>query len=374
MRKNSRLSASQQTPKADTLLLIAVLLLAGIGLIMVLSSSGIMAERYFGDKYFFFKKQAAFFAFGGLLMYACWRLPRVVLYELTYFWLVAVIVLLVLCAFTPLGVAAGGAKRWLSLGVANIQPLEFAKLALVLYLAYFFARKQEMVRTLSVGMLPPFLVTGLLCVLLLAQPDFGGAAFLAGLLFFMCLVGGTRLTYLFGSFTFLAWGGWLLIVQEPYRYKRWTAFLDPFKVAQNEGYQLVQSLYAFGSGKLTGVGLGAGKQKLFFLPEAHNDFIMAVVGEELGFLGMSMIFLLVGFIIFRGLRIALLQEELQDRFTAFGMTLIITMGFLLNLAVVLGTVPPKGVPMPFVSYGGSNLIVSFMCVGVLLNLSQRGRS
>jgi cell division protein FtsW len=369
--KNVRLAGSKQLPPTDYWLLIAVLLLAGIGLIMVLSSSGIMAERFFGDKYFFFKKQSLFFLLGTFLMYGCYRLPRVVFYDLTYFWLVVTVILLALCAFTPLGIKAGGAKRWMSLGVANIQPLEFAKFALVLYLAYFFARKQEKVRTLSVGMLPPFLVTGMLCILLLAQPDFGGAAFLASILFFMCLVGGTRLTYLLGSFTFMAWGGWLLIMQEPYRYKRWTAFLDPFKVARAEGYQLVQSLYAFGSGKLTGVGLGAGKQKLFFLPEAHNDFIMAVVGEELGFLGMSMIFLLVGFIIFRGLRIALLQEDLQDRFTAFGMTLIVTLGFLFNLAVVLGTVPPKGVPMPFMSYGGSSLIVSFMCVGVLLNLSRR---
>ncbi|MEF2145581.1 MAG: putative lipid II flippase FtsW [Desulfovibrionaceae bacterium] len=371
--KNVRLGGTKALPKTDYMLLLATLLLAGIGLIMVLSSSGIMAERFFGDKYFFFKKQAVFFALGVMLMYACYRLPRVIFYDLTYFWLFVAALMLGLCAFTPLGIKAGGAKRWLSLGLFNAQPLEFAKLALVLYLAYFFSRKQEMVRTLSVGVLPPFLVTGMLCVLLLAQPDFGGAAFLAGLLFFMCLVGGTRLTYLFVSFTFLAWGGWLLIMQSPYRYKRWTAFLDPFKVARDEGYQLVQSLYAFGSGKLTGVGLGAGKQKLFFLPEAHNDFIMAVVGEELGFLGMSAIFLLVGFILLRGLLIALHQEDLQDRFTAFGATLILALGFLLNLAVVLGTVPPKGVPMPFVSYGGSSLIVSFMCIGILLNLSKRGQ-
>ncbi|SKA72378.1 cell division protein FtsW [Paucidesulfovibrio gracilis DSM 16080] len=369
--KNTRLSNQHQPPKADKLLLVAVLILAGLGLIMVLSSSGIMAERYFGDKYLFFKKQAAFFCIGAALMYACWRLPRVFFYELTYFWLVVAVILLALCSFTPLGVDANGAKRWISFGLFNFQPLEFSKIALVFYLAYYFSRKQELVRTLSVGMLPPFLVTGLLCILLLTQPDFGGAAFLAGILFFMCLVGGTRLTYLFGAFTFLAWGGWLLILQEPYRYKRWTAFLDPFKEPFGTGYQLVQSFYAFGSGKLTGVGLGAGKQKLFFLPEAHNDFILAVVGEEMGFLGMSLFFLLIGFIIFRCLRIALLQEDLQDRFTAFGMTLILTVGFLLNPAVVLGTVPPKGVPLPFVSYGGSNLIVSFICVGILLNLSQR---
>ncbi|MDD4952158.1 MAG: FtsW/RodA/SpoVE family cell cycle protein, partial [Desulfovibrionaceae bacterium] len=163
------------------------------------------------------------------------------------------------------------------------------------------------------------------------------------------------------------------ISSSPYRFKRLTAFLDPFKSAQDEGYQLVQSLYAFGSGQIFGAGLGAGKQKLFFLPEAHNDFIMAVVGEELGFVGLSLIFLVIGFLLWRGFRIALDQDDLQDRFTAYGLVLILALGFMLNLAVALGAVPPKGVPMPFVSYGGSSLLVSFICVGLLLNLSRRAR-
>jgi cell division protein FtsW len=225
-------------------------------------------------------------------------------------------------------------------------------------------------RTFSVGVVPPFLVTGIMCLLLMLQPDFGGTAFLCFILFCMCLVGGTRVIYLVGSALGGAWAGWLLISSSAYRYKRWTAFLDPFAKAKEEGYQLVQSLYAFGSGKFFGAGLGAGKQKLFFLPEAHNDFIMAVVGEELGFFGISLIFLLVAFLLLRAFRVAFLQEDLLDRFTAFGMSIILALGFCLNLAVVLGTVPPKGVPMPFISYGGSSLIASFICVGVLLNLSR----
>lgn len=354
----------------DYWLLFSALLLAGVGLIMVFSSSGIMAERFYHDKYLFFKKQAMFAVIGTAVMIFCARVNRRFFYDLTYLWVFVVVALLVLTKL--IGATVGGGKRWIHLGPFSLQPLEFAKIALVFYLAFFFAKKQELVqtKTFAVGVIPPFLVTGVMCGLLMLQPDFGGTAFLCFILFCMCFVGGTRVIYLVGSAIGGAWAGWMLIASAPYRLKRWTAFLDPFAVAKDEGYQLVQSLYAFGSGKFFGAGLGAGKQKLFFLPEAHNDFIMAVVGEELGFFGISLVFLLVAFLLLRGFRVAFLQEDLMDRFTAFGMCVILALGFCLNLAVVLGTVPPKGVPMPFISYGGSSLIASFICVGVLLNLSR----
>ena len=368
-RLNSK-NTSAALGRIDPWLLTATLVLAGFGLIMVLSSSGIMAERVYGDKYFFFKRQFMFTGVGLIAMLLCMQIPRRLLYGMTYIWVIAAITLLALC-LSPLGVNVNGASRWIKVGPVNFQPLEYAKVALVLYLAYFFAKKQDLVKTFSVGFLPPFIVTGFLCGLLLLQPDFGGAVVLAGLLFLMCLVGGTRFSYLFISLMFATGAGWLLISSSPYRFKRWTAFLDPFASAQNEGYQLVQSLYAFGSGQIFGAGIGAGKRKLFFLPEAHNDFIMAVVGEELGFVGMSFFFLLIGFFLWRAFRVALKQTDLQDRFTAFGVTCVLALGMVLNLAVVLGTVPPKGVAMPFISYGGSSLTVSFICAGILLNLSRR---
>ncbi len=370
--KLNKKSSANAFGNIDHWLLTATLLLGGFGLIMVLSSSGIMAERVYDDKYFFFKRQLMFTGIGLAGMLACMQIPRRILYGLTYFWVALAIVLLGLC-LSPFGVHVNGASRWINLGPINLQPLEHTKIALVLYLAYFFARKQDMVKSFSVGFLPPFIVTGFLCGLLLLQPDFGGAVVLAGLLFFMCMVGGTRISYLFTSLIFGAGAGWILISSSPYRLKRWTAFLDPFASAQNEGYQLVQSLYAFGSGRLFGTGIGAGSQKLFFLPEAHNDFIMAVVGEELGFFGMSLFFFAIGFFLWRAFRVAITQEDLQDRFTAFGITCIIALGMILNLAVVLGTVPPKGVAMPFISYGGSSLTVSFLCAGILLNLSRTAK-
>lgn len=365
--------ASAVLGKIDPWLLTATLLLGGFGLIMVLSSSGIMAERVYEDKYYFFKRQFMFTVVGIVAMFTCMKMPRKLLYDLTYVWLVLAAVLLGLC-ITPLGVTVNGASRWINIGPVNLQPLEYSKVALVLYLAYFFARKQELVKTFEVGFIPPFAFTGLLAGLLMLQPDFGGAVFLTFLLFLMCLVGGTRLRYLILSGMLGAAGCYQLIASSPYRLKRWTAFLDPFASAQNEGYQLVQSLYAFGSGQIFGTGIGAGKQKLFFLPEAHNDFIMAVVGEELGFVGMSLFFLAIGFFLWRAFRVSFNQEDLQDRFTAFGITCIIALGMILNLAVVLGTVPPKGVAMPFISYGGSSLTVSFICAGILLNLSRTAKS
>lgn len=371
--KLNRKKASVAVGRIDPWLLTATMILGGFGLIMVLSSSGIMAERVFADKYFFFKRQLIFTGVGLIGMMICTKIPRRLLYGLTYAWVAIAAVLLGLC-ITPLGVNVNGASRWINLGPVNLQPLEYAKISLVLYLAYFFAKKQDMVKSFSVGVLPPFIVTGFLCGLLLLQPDFGGAVVLSMLLFFMCAVGGTRFIYLLGSVVVGAGAGWMLISSSPYRLKRWTAFLDPFASAQNEGYQLVQSLYAFGSGQIFGTGIGAGKQKLFFLPEAHNDFIMAVVGEELGFVGMSLFFITIGFFLWRAFRVALNQEDLQDRFTAFGISCILALGMILNLAVVLGTVPPKGVAMPFISYGGSSLTVSFLCAGLLLNLSRSAKA
>ena len=365
---------SKKTGAFDFWLLGAALLLAGLGLVMVFSSSGVMAERLNGNRYYFFERQALFALISLVLMTICAWMPRKVLHGPVYLWLFAIIGLLVLTMVPPFSVKAGGARRWMHLGPISLQPMELAKVVLVMYLAYFFSQKQKLVRSFSVGFMPPVIVTGFLGVILLLQPDFGGAVFLGMLFFLMSLVGGTRLTYLAVSMFFGVGAMGLLIASSPYRFKRWFAFLDPFKDPQNVGYQLVQSFYAFGSGGVAGAGFGAGKQKLFYLPEAHNDFIMAVLGEELGFIGVSIVFLCIGILLWRAFKVALAQDDLRDRFTAYGMGLVLGLGFLLNLAVVLGCVPPKGVAMPFLSYGGSNLLSCFLCVGILLNLSRSART
>ncbi len=367
-KKNSPMHAISW--RMDWLLIICALTLMAIGLIMVFSASGVMAEREFGDAYLFIRRHSLFVLM-GLGVMACTAFGRrEFFYNLTYPMLFLVIVLLVLVLVSPLGHSAGGAKRWLRFLGFSLQPMEVTKVVLIFYLAYFFSHKQDKVRTFSVGFLPPVFVTGILCVLLLLQPDFGGAAVLCMLLFLMSLAGGTSPVYLGLSAVMGLGSAALLIIQSSYRMKRWTAFLDPFSDAQNTGYQLVQSLYAFGSGGLTGEGLGAGRQKLLFLPEAHNDFILAVLGEELGFLGVSCVFICFGILLWRAFAIALNQKKHHDQFIAYGMALILAIGAILNAAVVLGMAPPKGVAMPFISYGGTSLLVSSFCVGMLLNLSR----
>lgn len=358
--------------RPDFWLLGLTLILLSMGLMTLLSASGIVADRIYSDPLYFFKRQLTFAAVGLLVMAGIAAAPRAILYKLQYPILLGALVLLLL-TLTPLAAKIKGAHRWLSFGPVNIQPMEFAKIALVMYLAYFMSAKQEMVKTFSRGVIPPFAVTGAFCLILLAQPDFGGAAVFSLLLFFMCLAGGTRLIYLVISASLAMGGAYLLVMHESYRFRRILAFLDPFKVARDEGYQLVQSLYALGSGGLTGAGLGDSKQKLFFLPDAHTDFIMAIAGEELGFIGMTLIFLLLGLFFWRAMRVAFLQEDLRDRLTAFGLTLMLGLSMILNMAVVLGVAPPKGLPMPFFSYGGSNLLTTFMCVGLLLNLSRTAK-
>jgi cell division protein FtsW len=356
--------------KPDFWLLGLALILLSMGMMTVLSASGIVADKIYSDPMYFFKRQVLFAAAGLCAMAVIAAVSRAFLFKLQYPMLFLALVLLLATLFSP---KINGARRWLGIGPFGIQPMEFAKIALVFYLGYFMSTKQAIVKTFSRGVIPPFAVTGVFCLILLLQPDFGGAAVLSLLLFFMCLAGGTRLIYLVISASLALGGAYILVMHEAYRFRRILAFLDPFAVAKNEGYQLVQSLYALGSGGLWGAGLGDSKQKLFFLPDAHTDFIMAIAGEELGFAGMTFIFLLLGLFFWRAMRVAFLQFDLRDRLTAFGLTLILGLSMILNMAVVMGVAPPKGLPLPFFSYGGSSLLATFICVGLLLNISRTSR-
>ena len=365
--------ANQRLGQPDWWLLAITLLLVATGLLMVFSASGIVADRSQADAYYYFKRQVLFACLGGFALAVVLYTPRTVIYKMLYPALIIVFFLLII-TISPLGISVNGAKRWLGVGAFRLQAMEFAKISLVLYLAYFMGTKQEVVKTFDKGVIPPFLMTAMMCFLLLLQPDFGGAVILSLLLFFMCLVGGTRLIYLFISALLASGAGYLLITKAAYRSRRLLAFRDPFAVADDAGYQLVQGLYALGSGGISGVGLGSSKQKLFYLPEAHTDFIVAVLGEETGFIGISLLFAGILFFFWRGLLIAIRQERLQDRFTAFGILLVVALSMLLNFAVVMSWAPPKGVPMPFLSYGGSSLLTSMICVGLLLNLSRTGKA
>jgi cell division protein FtsW len=355
----------------DWWLLALLLLLLCIGILAVLSASGPISLRTYGESYHFFKRQLQTMLIGGILIaIICW-LPRSFINKLHYWGIAIVFVMLVLCLL--IGPKINGSQRWINLHFMMVQPMEFARVALVLYLAYFMSAKQGMIQEFSRGVLPPAIITASLCLLLLLQPDLGGTIILMGLLFLMCLGGGTRLSYLI----IVACAAGLLVVGliiiEPYRWARWTAYLEPFANAKGSGYQIVQSLLALGSGGIFGVGLGGSIQKTVYLPEAHNDFIMAVIGEETGFIGITIIMVIFALFFYRCYRVALGQKNLRDKLSAYGLTMTIALSFLLNMAVILGKVPPKGIAMPFISYGGSSLLANMICAGLLLNYSRTAR-
>lgn len=368
-KNNAQASKEKSLGSIDWWLLVTVLTLLSLGLLMVLSAGGVVGERTFDDRYFFFKRQIIFVCIGLMSMGICIFLPRKFINSLHYI-AISTTLFLLLAVLTPFGINVNGAQRWLPFFGFSLQVMEFAKIALVLYLSYFLSTHQELVKTFSKGVIPPFAITGLFCLLLLGQPDFGSAIIMVALLFFLCLAGGTRLIYLIISFGMMISMAVTLILNSEYRMRRLLAFMDPFKDAQGVGYQLVQSFYALADGGLFGVGMGNGRQKLLYLPEAHNDFIMSVVGEELGLLGISFIMMLFTMLFARCYRVILGQENLRDKLTSFGLTLVLALGSSLNLAVIMGMVPPKGVSMPFMSYGGSSMIASLICIGLILNYSR----
>ncbi len=351
-------------------ILIPVLFLMILGLIMVFSSSGIYAKAKFNDVYFFLNRQILFCITGIVLIYIISKIPVGFFYSTRYFWLFVCLILLIL-TLTPIGKKVNGASRWLSFMGFSLQPMEFTKVFLVIYFAWFFGEKQEKIKRFSIGFIPPILVTILFSSILMLQPDFGGAVFICGLFFFMSLIGGTKFLYWISSLLLFMGSAVLMIITSEYRLKRWKAFLHPFKYAKDEGYQIVQSIYGLAHGGVTGVGLGCGKQKLFFLPEAHTDFILSVVGEELGFIGISLVFLCILIILWMGIKLATSMSDIKDKFLISGLTFMIVFSACLNFAVVLGMLPPKGLAMPFMSYGGSSLLSLCMAVGLILSVINK---
>jgi cell division protein FtsW len=355
----------------DLGLLFPVLLLVGMGIVMVYSASSALALKKFGSGYFFLQKQAMFSLIGIVVLvlfsYIPFRLYRVLVYPA----LVSVIVMLVAVVFTGLGVTAGGSARWLQLGPIRFQPSELARLALVIYLAYSISKKGEQLRDFYVGFLPHLLVLGLFTALLLVQPDFGSVVIFAALTWIMLFVGGCRISHLFSVVLLLAPLAWLFMTHAEYRAKRLMSFMDPWQYPADEGYQIVHSLMAFGTGGITGVGIGKGYQKLFYLPEPHTDFILSVVGEELGLIGVMIVILLYGIMLMRGVRIA---RHATDRFgsmLAMGITVAIGLQACINMGVALGLLPTKGLTLPFLSYGGTSLLINMAAVGIIMNIGAR---
>jgi cell division protein FtsW len=275
----------------------------------------------------------------------------------------------VLVLIPGIGTSAGGARRWIRFPGFGLQPAEVAKVAWVVYLSYSLAKKREKVASFSVGFLPHLMLCGLLVGLCMLQPDFGSSVLLVFLLFALLFAAGTKVSYLVGSVLLALPLAYAAIASSPYRMKRVLAFLDPWAHRHDIGYQVAESLMSIGSGGLTGLGLGDGRQKLFFLPEAHTDFIFAIIGEELGLVGVVLLVSLYAIVIWRGIRASLAAPETFGTYLGLGLTSIIAFQATVNMCVAMGLLPTKGLTLPFVSYGGTSLVVLMGAAGVLLSLS-----
>jgi cell division protein FtsW len=355
----------------DLGLLFPVLLLVGMGIVMVYSASSALALKKFGSGYFFLERQALFSLIGIVVLVAFSYIPFRLYRLLTYPALLLGILMLVAVVFTGWGVTAGGSSRWLQIGPLRFQPSEMVRMALVIYLAYSMSKKDELLRDFYVGFLPHMLVLGILLLLLMAQPDFGSMVIFATLTGIMLFVGGCRLSHLVGVVLLLAPMIWLFMTQAEYRVRRLMSFWDPWQHSADEGYQIVHSFMAFGTGGITGAGIGKGYQKLFYLPEPHTDFIFSVIGEELGLIGVMTVIVLYGIMLMRGIRIARHAQDPFGAFLAMGITVAIGLQVCVNMGVTLGLLPTKGLTLPFLSYGGTSLLINMAAMGIMMNIGAR---
>ncbi|HEX7342496.1 MAG TPA: putative lipid II flippase FtsW [Rhodanobacteraceae bacterium] len=353
----------------DTTLLIVIIALVSFGIVMVASSSiAVAAGKHIGE-FYYLKHHLVYLALGFILAAVAMRTEMKFIERWHFAWLAGGIILLLVVFVPHLGMRINGARRWLHLGPLSFQPVEAMKLIIIIYLASYLVRHQDGVETRFFGALKPMLVAVLTAVLLLAQPDFGSAVLIMGVTVGMIWLGGARMRYLLymGS-TLVPVGIWLATSQS-YRVERITSFLNPWKDPFDNGFQLVQALIAIGRGQWFGVGLGDSVQKLFYLPEAHTDFILAVIGEELGLAGIVLVIGLFALLVWRGLAMGLKGVRLNQRFAgyvAFGVSMMIGLQAMVSIGVNLGVLPTKGLTLPLISSGGSSVLMTCLMLGVLL--------
>jgi cell division protein FtsW len=369
-------SAAEGTLGFDRPLFIGVVLLTAFGVVMVYSASAVTAFHEKHSSTYFLARHVIYAALGLVAMLVVSRIDYRIFLKPWAAWgfLGAAFLGLLLChAPAPVGVTLNGASRWIGVGPITFQPAEAMKIALVLWLAYSLARKAEHIKSFSVGFLPHLLVPGVVMLACLLQPDFGTAVVIALLTFSLLFVAGAKLGYIMLAGIAGSTITYFLVTGSEYRLKRWIAYLDPLSHGNRfgDGYQLSQSLFGFGEGGLTGVGLGDGLQKLLFLPEAYNDFIASIVGEELGVIGIFFLLAAVAFVVWRGVLVAFRARDEFGTYVALGLSVLIGLQTLANMGVAMGLLPTKGLTLPFVSYGGTSLVVALAAVGILLSISRQ---
>lgn len=347
-----------------------VTLLICIGIIMIYSSSGVYASENLGDRTYFLKRHLVFLFIGSVITFFVMMLDYRILQRYSKWLLLLAFGMLVLVLIPGIGSSSFGARRWFKLGPVSFQPSEFTKLAIMVYAADFLSRKQGKITNFLEGFLPLLIIMGSVCLLIIKQPDLGSCVLIASIILILLYVAGTRLIYIGGLVLSAVPLLVYLVVSEPYRMRRIIAFLDPWQDSQGAGFQLSQSQIALGSGGIFGVGLGQSMQKLFYLPAAHTDFILSIIGEELGLVGTILIVSLFGAFIWQGARIIKRTANPFGYYLAMGIVSLIGLQAVVNIGVSIGAFPTKGLPLPFISYGGSALVFNMMGVGLLLNISR----
>jgi cell division protein FtsW len=352
-------------------LFVVFFLLIGIGVIMVYSSSAIYADENFGDNLFFLKRHLAYLTVGFAGMVLAMSLEYGLLRKLAKPLVFLVIFLLILVLVPGLSREIGGARRWFRFGLFSFQPSQAAKIASILYLADFFSRKRLKLGNFYQGFLPPAIILALQAALILMQPDLGTSLLLlatAGIIFF---ASGVNRKYLLSCLFLSLPAVYFGILNVPYRRARIVSFLNPWQVRQGAGFQLIQSYLALGNGGILGVGLGQSKQKLFYLPAAHNDFVFSILGEELGLLGCLGVLILFSVFAYFAFKITLNAKDEFGQLLSLGIASIISLEAIINIGVCLGMFPTKGLPLPFISYGGSALVFNMIGVGLLFNVARQ---
>ena len=352
----------------DLVLLVAVLGLLAIGTIEIYSATAADGLTRFHDAGYFLERQVLFLAIGGFSMWVGARIDYRRLKLWTYPMLLGSMVLLAMTLVAP---TLNGARRWIPLGPLTFQPVEIAKLALVTYLSSSLARKADQVKTFTVGFVPHLVVCGMMMVVLLKQPDLGSSVVLGATTLGLLFIAGARISYIVLAVLASAPVAYHMVVGTAWRLQRVLAYFNPEAYATGDGYQFMQARLAMGSGGLTGAGLGGGHQTLGYTPEAHSDFILAPIGEELGWLGVALVLGLFAVLVWRGIRAALGARDVFGGYLAFGITLLFGVQALFNVGVVLGIVPNKGITLPLVSCGGSSLVITMFLVGLLFNVGRR---
>lgn len=356
--------------KLDISLFIAIIILALFGLMMIYSASSIWSEYKFNDSFYYFKRQLIFIVIGIFLMYTVSKIDYRIYYEKSNKILLVCFIFLILVLIPGIGSVRNGSRSWFGIGSLGIQPSEAAKLALIIFTSKYLSKNNKFVKSYKDGVFPILGVVFLFFGLIMLQPDLGTGMILVVSIISLLFIAGVNMKFFIGGGILGVIGVIILIIIAPYRMDRITSFIDPWKDPLGTGFQIIQSLYAIGPGGLLGTGYLNSIQKQFYLPEPQTDFIFSIIAEEFGILGAIFVVSMFLFIIYKGLKIALNCNDLFGKYLAFGMIFQLSFQAMMNLMVVIGMIPVTGVTLPFLSYGGSSLLITMFSMGIILSISR----